>query len=144
MSRWKLLLVDDRIRSLKGLAAILEDEGYQVLNAESGEKALDLFEAQPDIDVVLADLKMHGMDGLELFRRMKERGAGPAFVIMTAYGSVRSAVQALKEGVTDYLIKPLDYDELILILEKRCANGKCAGNWSGCGGKWAKKPGFTA
>ena len=118
MTRRKIMLVDDRIRSLKGLVAILEDEGYQVIPAGSGQKALDAFARERDVDVVLADLKMAGMDGLELFRRMKALGQAPPFVIMTAYGTVRSAVEALKEGVTDYLIKPLDYEELSLILDK--------------------------
>ena len=114
----KILLVDDRIASLKGLVAILTDEGFTVVSAASGEEALEVFRAQPDIDVVLADLKMPGMDGLQLFRAMNAEGNAPPFVIMTAYGTVRSAVDALKEGVNDYLIKPLDYEELAIILDK--------------------------
>ncbi|MFH1138831.1 MAG: sigma-54 dependent transcriptional regulator [Pseudomonadota bacterium] len=114
----RLLLVDDRINSLKGLAAILADEGYEVVQAPGGAEALKIFQAQGDIDIVLADLKMPGLDGLELFRAMNRVGQAPPFVIMTAYGTVRSAVEALKEGIFDYLIKPIDYDELAIILDK--------------------------
>ena len=114
----KILVVDDRIQSLKGLVGILQDEGYQVLQAADGLEALALFEAEHDLDVILADLKMPGMNGLELFRNMSAVRPVPPFIIMTAFGTVRSAVEALREGVTDYLIKPLDYEELTLVLDK--------------------------
>jgi DNA-binding NtrC family response regulator len=114
----KVLVVDDRIQSLKGLVGILEDEGYQVLQAAGGAEALTLFESEKELDVILADLKMPGMNGLELFRNMSAIRPVPPFIIMTAFGTVRSAVEALREGVTDYLIKPLDYEELTLVLDK--------------------------
>jgi len=114
----KILAVDDRANSLKVLAAILRDEGYEVLQASSGNKALKIYASSSDIDVVLSDLKMPGMDGLELFRRMNAMMKAPPFVIMTAYGTVKSAVEALKEGVNQYLIKPLDYEELAIVLKK--------------------------
>ena len=114
----KILVVDDRIQSLKGLVGILQDEGYQVLQAADGLEALALFEAEHDLDVILADLKMPGMNGLELFRNMSAVRPVPPFIIMTAFGTIRSAVEALREGVTDYLIKPLDYEELTLVLDK--------------------------
>jgi len=114
----KILAVDDRVNSLKVLAAILRDEGYEVLQASSGDTAIKIYESDLDIDVVLSDLKMPGMNGLELFRRMNSIRKAPPFVIMTAYGTVKSAVEALKEGVNHYLIKPLDYEELTIVLEK--------------------------
>jgi DNA-binding NtrC family response regulator len=114
----KILVVDDRINALKVLMAILADEGYQVLTATSGEEALELFLAHPDLDVVLADLKMPGMNGLELYRSMSSSGDCPPFVIMTAHATATSAVRALKEGVADYLFKPLDYEELSIVLAK--------------------------
>ncbi len=118
MKMKKILAVDDRINSLKVLTAILTDKGYEVLKAASGTEALKIYESREDIDVVLSDLKMPGMDGLELYRRMSAVREPPPFVIMTAYGTVKSAVQALKEGVTNYLIKPLDYEELTIVLGK--------------------------
>ncbi len=114
----KILVVDDRINALKVLMAILADEGYEVLTATSGEEALAQYHASPDLDVVLADLKMPGMSGLDLFRRLSYEGEAPPFVIMTAHATARSAVEALKQGVTDYLFKPLDYEELSIILDK--------------------------
>jgi DNA-binding NtrC family response regulator len=112
-------VVDDRINTLKVLMAILDDEGYEVFKSRSGTEALEIFKGHNDIDLVLSDLKMPGMDGVDLFRAIEKFGNTPPFIIMTAYGTVKSAVQALKEGVTDYLIKPLDYEELAIVL-KRC------------------------
>ncbi|MCF8033121.1 MAG: sigma-54 dependent transcriptional regulator [Desulfarculaceae bacterium] len=114
----KILVVDDRINALKVLMAILADEGYQVLTASSGDQALRLYAEHPDLDVVLADLKMPAMNGLELYRAMGMAGDSPPFVIMTAHATATSAVQALKEGVADYLFKPLDYEELSIVLDK--------------------------
>jgi len=114
----KILLVDDRINTLKVLMAILADGGYEILRTTSGAGALEIVREQKDIDLVLSDLKMPGMDGLELYRNMSSVGETPPFIIMTAHGTVKSAVQALKEGITNYLIKPLDYEELEIVLER--------------------------
>lgn len=114
----KILVVDDRINTLKVLVAILADEGYQVFQANSGEEALKLYKQHDGLDAVLADLKMPGMNGLELYRRLSQMGDPPPFVIMTAHATVPSAVQALKEGVADYLFKPLNYEELAIVLDK--------------------------
>jgi DNA-binding NtrC family response regulator len=113
-----ILIVDDKKSALKVIGAILKDEGYHVLQAGSGFEALDIFRRHKAIDIVLSDLKMPGMDGLDLYRQMKKTRTPPPFVIMTAYGTVQSAVQALKEGAANYLIKPLNYDELSIVLDK--------------------------
>ncbi|MBT3257717.1 MAG: sigma-54-dependent Fis family transcriptional regulator [Deltaproteobacteria bacterium] len=118
MRKKKILLVDDRINTLKVLMAILTDEGYEILRTTSGARALEIVREQKDIDLVLSDLKMPGMDGLALYRNMNSMGEAPPFIIMTAHGTVKSAVQALKEGITNYLIKPLDYEELGIVLER--------------------------
>jgi DNA-binding NtrC family response regulator len=118
LARRTVLVVDDSLSTLKVLMAILADEGYEVLRASSGSKALRILMANDHIDAVLADLKMPGMDGLDLYRKVSEIREPPPFIIMTAYGTVKSAVSALKEGVTHYLIKPLDFDELTIILDK--------------------------
>jgi DNA-binding NtrC family response regulator len=115
-----VLVVDDRINTLKVLMLFLADKGYRVLRASSGEEALRVFQQNPDVNVVLADLKMPGMSGLDLYRAMAQRGPTPPFVIMTAYASVETAIMALKEGVTDYLIKPLNYEELPIVLTNAC------------------------
>ena len=113
-----ILAVDDRKNTLKVLAAILTDEGYRLILATSPEEALDIYAAGTHIDAVLSDFKMPGMDGLALFKKMNDLRKAPPFIIMSAYGTVKSAVQALKEGVTHYLIKPLDYEELSIVLAK--------------------------
>lgn len=113
-----IMVVEDRGNTLKVISAILEDEGYHVLKATNGRQALAHFNTHENILAVLSDLKMPEMDGLALFRQMQAGRRPPPFIIMTAYGTVKSAVQALKEGVTNYLIKPLDYEELIIVLEK--------------------------
>jgi DNA-binding NtrC family response regulator len=114
----KILVVDDRINTLKVMMAILEDEGYTILTATRGAKALEIFEEYPNIDLVLSDLKLPEMDGVELYRKMSQIRKVPPFIIMTAYGTVKSAVQAMKEGISNYLIKPINYEELAIVLER--------------------------
>jgi DNA-binding NtrC family response regulator len=114
----RILVVDDQVNTLKVVGAILQTEGHEVFKAKNAREALQIFESKKGIDVVLADLKMAGVDGLELYRRMNAIEVDIPYVIMTAYGSIESAVEALKEGVTNYLIKPLNYQELSIVLEK--------------------------
>jgi len=113
-----ILLVDDRKNTRKVLTAILADEGYEVLQAASGSEALKLFKQRQDVDLVLSDLKMPGMNGIELYQKVRDVREPPPFVIMTAHGTVKSAVQAMKGGITNYLIKPLDFEELMIVVEK--------------------------
>ncbi|WP_028321032.1 sigma-54-dependent transcriptional regulator [Desulfatiglans anilini] len=115
-----ILVVDDRINALKVLMLFLADKGYRVLEASSGPQALAVFQDHPEIDVVLSDLKMPGMSGLDLYKAMLEVRPVPPFIIMTAYATVETAISALKEGVTDYLIKPLNYEELPIVLANAC------------------------
>ena len=89
-----ILAVDDRVNSLKVVTAILTDDGYKVLEATSGSEALKIYDGGVAIDAVLSDFKMPGMDGLELYRRMNAVKKAPPFIIMSAYGTVKSAVQA--------------------------------------------------
>lgn len=113
-----ILIVDDKINTLKVLCAILEDEGYRVLKAKNGQEALTIYETEKRIDIVLSDMKMPEINGLELFHRLRSLNSQAPFVIMTAYGSIESAVDAMKQGVAHYLIKPLNYDELSIVLER--------------------------
>ncbi len=114
----KVLIVDDKPNTLKVVGAILKDEGYKTFEAQSAAEAIKTFEDQGDINAVLADLKMPGEDGLELYRKIRAIDGNIPFVIMTAHGTIESAVQAMKEGVTNYLIKPLNYEELSIVLER--------------------------
>lgn len=115
----KVLIVDDKLNTLKVLGAILQDEGYDVLKAQNADDAMELYDKQEyRIDAVVADLKMPGTDGLELYRQLRVIDKDLPFIIMTAYGSVESAVNAMKEGINNYLIKPLNYEELSIVLQR--------------------------
>ena len=118
MTHKTVLVVDDLKSTLKVIRAILGDEGYMVLQASNSEEAMEIYRKTDGIDVVLSDLKLPGKDGIELYRMISRKPNPPPFVIMTAHGTVKSAVQSMKEGVTHYLIKPLDYEELIIVLDK--------------------------
>ena len=113
-----ILVVDDKINTLKVMCAILEDEGYVVFKAKNGNEALKIFQKEESIDAVLADLKMPGMDGLELFHKLRSINLQLPFLIMTAHGTIESAVEAMKQGVSNYLIKPLNFDELTIVLKR--------------------------
>ncbi len=113
----KILVVDDEANARTALAEILKDEGYAVETAADGFKALPkLRDFSPD--VVLTDLKMPGMDGLELIGKVREFDAGNGVVIMTAFGAVDTAVQAMQKGAADYLTKPLNANELLIVLQR--------------------------
>lgn len=114
----KILIVDDQVNTLRVIGDILQDEGYDVHKAGDGAKALEILETESGFDAVLADLKMPGMDGLELYRKIATYDRTLPVIIMTAHGTVQSAVQAMKEGVNNYLIKPLNYEELGIVLER--------------------------
>jgi len=105
----RVLVVDDEANARSALAAMLADEGYETEEAEDGAVALEAM-ATFDPDVVLTDLKMPRVDGLELLREGKRRSPATAFVVMTAFGSIETAVEAIKNGADNYLTKPLDMD----------------------------------
>lgn len=117
MSKGRILVVDDESSARGALSEILQDEGYKVRTAADGFRALAAAsEFAPD--VVLTDLKMPGMDGLSLMERIKETQPDSAVVLMTAFGAVESAVEAMRAGAANYLTKPLNSDELLLVLER--------------------------
>jgi DNA-binding NtrC family response regulator len=115
MNKGRVLVVDDEANARTALAELLKEEGYVVETAADGFKALGKLE-DFEPDVVLTDLKMPGMDGLELLRKVREREAEAVVLVMTAFGAVETAVSAMKEGAADYLTKPLNMTELTLVL----------------------------
>lgn len=116
MSEKTILVVDDDafIRDL--LSEFLTREGYKVLLAESGEKALEMLEPGT-VRVALIDLKMPGIDGVETMKGIKTRDAGVLIILMTGYPSIESAVEALRSGAYDYVIKPFKLNELKSTIE---------------------------
>jgi DNA-binding NtrC family response regulator len=109
----RLLIVDDERGIVVALKGLFSKEGYEVESADSGEMALEKFKAG-FFDVVITDLSMKGMDGLELLKRVRELDPACAVLMITAYGTQRIAVEAMKAGAEDYLPKPFDNDELRL------------------------------
>ncbi len=117
--RGRILIVDDDRGLLRTNQVLLEDEGgYETVTASSGADALEALETHERIRLVLSDLSMPGMDGIELLQAIRERRPAIPVVLMTAYGSVASAVQAMKLGAAQYLSKPVDPDELLLQVER--------------------------
>jgi DNA-binding NtrC family response regulator len=117
VARGKILVVDDDPNQSGVLRDILTFEGFAVQAATSAEQAIAGVRRDPP-QVVLSDLRMPDMDGLELARRLREVAPEVMFVIMTAHATVDSALQAMKEGVYDYILKPINSRELIATLEK--------------------------
>ncbi|MHC1731662.1 MAG: sigma-54-dependent transcriptional regulator [Bacteroidales bacterium] len=106
-----ILIVDDEDSVRDSLLNWFIEDGYDVEAAENAKKALQLIEKK-NFDIILADIKMPGMDGLELQRRIKALNNETIVIIMTAFASVETAVQALKDGAYDYVTKPFDPDDL--------------------------------
>lgn len=118
----RILLVEDDATFRSLLAAILEDEGYELVEREDGKGALMTLQRQ-SFDLVLSDLRLPGLNGLELFRTATAQGIAPPFVLLTAFGTVEEAVAAIKEGVADFLTKPLKDPETLRILVRRILSG---------------------
>jgi DNA-binding NtrC family response regulator len=116
MARKRILVVDDEKRQREILEVILEEEDYQVSTAASGEQALRMVR-QERFDLVLTDLKMTGMDGIELLSQLMQLDSSIIVILMTAHGSIQSAKEAIKMGAFDYLEKPLDKDKLLEIIQ---------------------------
>ncbi len=112
-----ILVVDDEVYVLESLAAILKRRGCDVRTATSYDEALRP-ESLDGVDAVITDLKMPGRDGVELLEELGERAPDVPAVVLTGHGTVSSAVECLKLGAADYLLKPVDPDELVLVLER--------------------------
>jgi DNA-binding NtrC family response regulator len=116
-SRGRILIVDDEANARAALSEILRDEGYSTETAADGFKALGkLEEFSPD--VILTDLKMPGLDGIAFMEKAKAAAPGAVFVVMTAFGTIHSAVTAVKKGAENYLTKPLEYEALSAVVER--------------------------
>jgi DNA-binding NtrC family response regulator len=113
----RLLIVDDELVVRDSLGKWFASEGYQVRAVESARQALEAL-VRESFDVALIDIKMPGMDGMELQNRLRELDPDLLLIIMTGYASVETAVQALKRGAYDYITKPFDPDELAHLVTK--------------------------
>ncbi|MHB9102804.1 MAG: sigma-54-dependent transcriptional regulator [Sulfuricella sp.] len=110
-SKGKLLIVDDEKIALKSLVHVLKKDGYDVTGAQSGTAALALVESQP-FDVVLTDLKMEKVDGMQVLKKCRERNPETEVIVITGYATPESAVEAMKRGAFYYIAKPFRLDEV--------------------------------
>ena len=117
MANTKVLIVDDELIMRESLSGWLARDGHEVETAASGEEALARLK-HTRFDIMLVDIKMEGMSGLELLRQVKESDPDTDIIIITAYGSISTAIEAMKKGAFDYLLKPFDPNELGVIIDK--------------------------
>jgi DNA-binding NtrC family response regulator len=113
----QILLVDDQVSFCHHIKAILEQEGYEVAVTNNADQALQKLSFQT-FDILLTDMKMPGPNGLELFKIARKTDPNISGIIMTAYGSIASAVASIKQGITDYLQKPFEPEALLIAIEK--------------------------
>jgi len=116
-SSLQILIIEDEKVQREQLEGFLRRQGYRVKSAEDGQAGLAKFKEEA-FDLVLTDYRMAGLDGIQLLKEVKRLNPEVAVVLLTAYGTVGTAVQAMKEGAYDYLTKPIDLDELILLIQR--------------------------
>ncbi|MDR0464759.1 MAG: sigma-54 dependent transcriptional regulator [Treponema sp.] len=118
---FRLLVIDDEKNIREGLAEFLKDDGYEVVCASGGEEGWKRF-LHGDIDLVITDMKMPGLPGDELMRRIIAKAPGFPVIILTGHGTVESAVAAMREGAWDFLSKPVDLDHLSMKVKRALDN----------------------
>src|SRR5678815_2982109 len=123
MQTAKILVADDEQNLRRVLTALLRREGHEVIQAASGLEAIDRL---ADVDVVITDLRMPGADGMEVLRTASKNHPHVPVIMITAYGSVGQAVEAIKAGAFDYIEKPFEQDAIRMVIEK--AIGQAAAN----------------
>ncbi|MBI5675536.1 MAG: sigma-54-dependent Fis family transcriptional regulator [Nitrospirae bacterium] len=119
----KVLVVDDEIDIRRALEFVLVREGYAVETASNGAEAVNKLKDE-HIDLVITDLRMEGMDGFGVLEKSQEIASSTPVIIMTAYGSIESAVEAMKKGAVDYIIKPFMHEELKLTIKRVLEHSK--------------------
>lgn len=117
MSKTHIIVVDDELIMRESLAGWLERDGHVVDTADSGETALKML-AQKRYHIMLLDIKMEGMNGMEVLKNVMESDLDTAVVMITAYGSISTAIDAMKNGAIEYLLKPFDPEELGMLIER--------------------------
>ena len=123
MTTEKILVVDDELFVRELLLEFLSSQGYEVALADSGEKAVELMQTEP-ANVVLVDLKMPGMDGIQTLKEIKKTAPDALGIIMTGYPTVESSIEALRQGAHDYVVKPFKLNDLKSSVEKALGEQK--------------------
>ena len=109
----RVLLVDDKERFVINMARVLEVRGFDVSTVFNGYEAVDAIESGGEFDVVVLDIKMPGMDGVETLKEIKKRTPGTEVIMLTGHATLSSGTQAMREGAYDYLMKPCDIEDLV-------------------------------
>ncbi len=112
-----ILIVEDEAKMRRLLELNLGDDGFQTLSAEDAETGLKLLQNAP-VDLVITDLKLPGMNGLDFLQAVKRFQAALPVIVMTAFGTVETAVEAMKAGASDYVLKPFSLDEMRMVVHK--------------------------
>lgn len=124
MPKTYVLLVDDETEFIEAMAERLAIRGYQVFCSSTGEDALAQLEKEPDIDVTVLDLKMPGMGGIEILDEIKKRHPLVQVIMLTGFATVPSAIETMKLGAFDYVVKPYDTERLIVLINEAAARKK--------------------
>lgn len=117
----RILIAEDERVLRESLAELLAEEGYEVLQAANGREVQQLILSEP-VDLVLTDIRMPEMDGMTLLGYLKQAMAETPVILITAYGTVQSAVAAMRAGAYDYLLKPIQFEDLLLRIERALAS----------------------
>lgn len=117
----RIMVVDDEATARVSLAEILRLEGYEVATAASGEEALSLLAKSGPFDLMVLDLKMPGMDGLAVTQAVQAQYPGTVIILLTAFGTLETAIQAIRQGASDYLLKPSSIPEILESVRKSLA-----------------------
>jgi DNA-binding NtrC family response regulator len=123
MASTKILIVDDDENLRWVLETQLSDSGYDVIAASDGQQALTMLESETP-EAILTDLRMAGMSGMELLKEIRRNYPDIPVILMTAFGTIQNAVEAVKSGAYDYLTKPIDYEDMFLVLQRAVTHSK--------------------
>ena len=117
MPRFSLLIIDDELHLLRSLSHLLSTKDLEVTTVENGEKAIKLL---PDksFDIVLCDICLPGKNGIDVLKEIKQVSPETAVIMMTAYATVDTTIQALRLGASDYILKPFEPEEITFVVEK--------------------------
>lgn len=124
----KVLIIDDEQIIRDRVQKLLELDDYETFTAENGQKGLEIFHRE-EPEIAIVDIKMPGMDGIEVLKRIKEKSNKTQVILITGHGGVDSTIQALREGAFGYLQKPIDYDELEIEIKKALEKMICRTSW---------------